>query len=211
VTIDVWATGTRVARAKPKEAAVSTWLWIVIAIAILVVAVAVASRLISRQRSLRLRRGFGPEYDRTVDRTGDRATAEAELLDRKRRHDELDLRPIAPDARREFTEAWRDTQAEFVDAPTTAIDDADSLIQRVMRERGYPIDDFEQRASLVSVDHPLVVQRYRRAHAIAVANAHGEVTTEDLRQAMQDYGALFVEIIDDDVEVDAGDTTATPR
>ncbi len=77
------------------------------------------------------------------------------------------------------------------------------LIQSVMRDRGYPVEDFENRASLVSVDHPLVVQRYRRAHAIAVASSHGEVTTEDLRQAMQDYKALFVQIIDDDVEAEA--------
>ncbi len=181
----------------------STWLWIVIAIVVLVIVVAAVSRMIGRQRTERLRQGFGPEYDRTVESTGDQATAEAELRDRQRRHDELDLRPLAPEARAAFVNAWRDTQAEFVDAPTSAIGDADRLIQNVMRDRGYPVDDFENRASLVSVDHPLVVQRYRRAHAIAVANSHGEVTTEDLRQAMQDYKALFVQIIDDNVEAEA--------
>ncbi len=178
----------------------SSWVWILVVVVVVVVVVAIASWVGRRRGTERLREGFGPEYDRTVESTGDRASAEAELRDRQRRHDELDLRPLAPDARKGFTDAWRDTQAEFVDAPTSAIGDADRLIQSVMRERGYPVDDFDDRASLVSVDHPLVVQRYRRAHAIAVANAHGEVTTEDLRHAMQDYRALFVEIIEDNVE-----------
>jgi hypothetical protein len=178
----------------------STWVWIVLAIVVVVVVAIAAWTSGRRRRTERLREGFGPEYDRTVESTGDQATAEAELRDRQRRHDELDLRPLAPDARRGFIDAWRETQAEFVDAPTSAIGDADRLIQSVMRERGYPVDDFEDRASLVSVDHPLLVQRYRRAHAITVANSHGEVTTEELRQAMQDYKALFMEIIEDNVE-----------
>jgi hypothetical protein len=94
---------------------------------------------------------------------------------------------------------WQTTQAAFVDDPAVAVTDADRLIQRAMRERGYPVDDFEERAALVSVDHPLVVERYRRAHAVADANALGTASTESLRQAIQDYRALFVEIVEDNV------------
>src|SRR3954452_12756870 len=118
----------------------STWLWVVIVVAVVVVAIAVLSSLIRRRRTQALRTGFGPEYDRTVDRTGDRASAEADLRDRQRRHDELELRPLAPLARKGFIEAWQGTQAEFVDDPETAINDADHLIQSVMRDRGYPVD-----------------------------------------------------------------------
>lgn len=176
----------------------STWGWIVLVIAIVVVVAAfIAWSGMRRRRSEELRAGFGPEYDRTVDRTGDQSKAEAELLARKQRHDELDLRPLSPGTRTGFMSAWHDTQADFVDDPPGAINDADRLIQSVMRERGYPVEDFDERASIISVDHPLVVERYRRAHAITVANRGGEATTENLRRAMQDYRALFVELVED--------------
>ena len=176
----------------------STWVWVIIVAAIVIVAVLILSAAIQRRRSDLLRSGFGPEYERTVDRTGDRKAAEADLRERQHRHDELELRPLAARARKGFIDAWQGTQAEFVDDPSSAINDADRLIQNVMRDRGYPIEDFEDRAALVSVDHPMVVERYRRAHAIAVANGAGGGDTEDLRLAMQDFRALFVELVEKD-------------
>jgi len=183
---------------------VSTWLWIIFVVAVVVIAVLVLSAAIQRRRTERLRDGFGPEYDRTVDRAGGRGAAEAELRERQHRREELELRPLAPLARKGFLDAWQGTQAEFVDDPAVAISDADRRIQNVMRDRGYPVEDFEERAALVSVDHPEVVERYRRAHSIAVANADGstDTDTEDLRIAMQDYRALFVELVERDT-VDA--------
>jgi hypothetical protein len=177
----------------------STWVWIVIVVAAVVIIAAVAWSASRSRRTSKLRQGFGPEYERTVDRVGDRSAAEADLLDRERRHDELDLRPLEPGARQAFMNDWQATQAAFVDDPAVAVGDADRLIQRAMRERGYPVDNFEERAALVSVDHPLVVERYRRAHAVADANTAGTATTESLRRAIQDYRALFVEIVEDNV------------
>ncbi len=178
----------------------STWVWILIALVVVVVIASVAWAAARRRRTGRLREGFGAEYDRTVDRAGDRSVAEADLLERKRRHDEIELRPLGPAAKNAFVDQWRGTQASFVDDPTSAVGAADRLIQQAMRERGYPIEDFEDRAALVSVDHPLVVERYRRAHAVADANALGTASTEDLRQAIQDYRALFVEIVENNTE-----------
>lgn len=175
----------------------STWLWIVIVVAIAVAAVLFLSGLIRRRRSELLRTDFGPEYERALERSGGRAEGEADLRGRVRRHDELELRPLAPMARAGFMDAWKGTQAEFVDDPSGAVDGADRLIQSVMRDRGYPVEDFEERASIVSVDHPVVVERYRCAHAIAVASADGASSTESLRQAMQDYRALFEELVAD--------------
>jgi hypothetical protein len=184
---------------------VSTWLWVIIIVALIVVAIAITAAAIRRRRSQILQTGFGPEYDRTVERAGGQAAAEADLRDRQRRHDELELRPLDATARQGFMEAWQGTQAEFVDDPSNAIDDADRLIQSVMRDRGYPVEDFEERAAIVSVDHPIVVERYRRAHAIAAANADGSTTTESLRRAMQDYRALFVELVEDTADAHAAD------
>ena len=178
----------------------STWLWAVLVIAVVIVAVLILVTAIRGRRSERLREGFGPEYDRAIDRAGDRGAGEAELRDRKARHDELELRPLAPLARKRFMDAWQGTQAEFVDDPAVAISDADRLIQSVMLDRGYPVEDFDDRAALVSVDHPRVVERYRRAHTIAIANAGGDTDTEQLRIAMQDYRALFEELVGDTVD-----------
>jgi hypothetical protein len=177
-----------------------TWLWIIIAVGALVLVVLIATAWVRGRRTEELQRGFGPEYARTVDRVGDQSAAESDLRDRQRRHDELELRPLEPFARKGFMDAWQNTQAEFVDDPAAAIDDADRLIQSVMRDRGYPVEDFDDRASIVSVDHPVVVERYRRAHAVAVATTEGAADTENQRQAMQDFRALFEELVEDNVE-----------
>ncbi len=174
------------------------WAWILIAVVVVLAVAAIAAWLSRRRRTERLREGFGPEYDRTVERAGGRTKAEADLVERERRHDEIELRPLDRDEQQRLVEEWRVTQTAFVDDPAQAIGDADALIQWAMRERGYPVEDFEQRAAIISVDHPVVVERYRRAHAVAEANATGSATTESLRQAMQDYRELFVQIVEVD-------------
>src|SRR5262249_53618914 len=100
-----------------------------------------------------------------------------------------------------FTESWRAVQARFVDAPREAVAQADHLVREVMAARGYPTSDFEQRASDISVDHPHVVQNYRAAPDIAVRDAAGKATTEDLREAMVHYRALFEDLVANEVHV----------
>jgi len=144
-----------------------------------------------RRRSDRLRQAFGPEYDRVVSTTGDQRGAESELESRQKRRARLDIRPLSAAARGRYAEAWRDAQGRFVDSPSDAVGEADQLVILVMRERGYPIEDFETRAGDISVDHPGVVENYRAAHAVSQANDRGEAETEDLRQAMVHYRTLF--------------------
>ena len=173
-----------------------TTLIIAIVVVAVIVLLAVGAYMLMRQReSSRLRERFGPEYDRTVEEAGGRRDAERELSERTQRVEKLRLRQIEPDQRSAFAEAWRSTQTRFVDDPAKAIDEADSLVQRVMDSRGYPISNFEQQAADISVDHPEVVTNYRAAHTIAMNSAHGEATTEDLRQAMVHYRALFSELL----------------
>ncbi|MBD0328755.1 MAG: hypothetical protein ICV64_01425 [Thermoleophilia bacterium] len=173
-----------------------TWAWILIAAGGLLVLAALAYGTFGMRRRKDLQETFGPEYDRAVSEAPTRREAESELLDRRKRHDELDVRPLSPAARDGYAREWEKTQARFVDDPQTAIHDADDLIQRVMRERGYPVEDFEQRAADLSVEHADVVEHYRAGHSIARRNVHGDADTEELRQALRHYRALFEELLE---------------
>jgi hypothetical protein len=171
---------------------------LLVAILVVIVLLALLAFFAGRQRrSRRLQDRFGPEYDRAVEQTGDRRAAEAELQERAERRESFDIVPLEPEARARYLEAWRSTQAQFVDEPAEATREADRLITSVMRDRGYPVDDFEQRAADLSVDHPQVVDDYRAAHAIAARNDRSEATTEDLRQALVHYRSLFEELLED--------------
>ncbi|MDP3984296.1 MAG: hypothetical protein Q8Q52_04725 [Acidimicrobiia bacterium] len=163
---------------------------------LLIVAIGVAVWLYTRkQRTERLRGQFGPEYERTVREEGDRRKAEQALVERKERVEKLHIRELEVGEREQFGERWRSVQARFVDDPKGSIKEADRLVAEVMQARGYPVGDFEQRASDVSVDHPGVVEHYRLAHAVGQENERGEVETEDLRQAMVHYRALFEDLL----------------
>jgi hypothetical protein len=173
------------------------WAWILIVIAIVVVVALIAWSAGRSVRSDRLRSRFGPEYDRTVQASGKRE-AEAELEARRKRRDQFDIRPLDPAARQRYAQAWTQAQSRFVDTPPEAVRQADALVVQVMRDRGYPTENFDQRSTDVSVDHPLVVENYRAAHAISLANDQGLASTEDLRQAMVHYRALFQDLLSDD-------------
>ena len=160
------------------------WGWIVIVIAVLVVLAIVAWVLTTKRRSERLRARYGPEYDRAVQESGRRRTAEAELERREEKRRRLDIVPLSAAARERYLTSWREIQSRFVDEPSSALADADRLVGQVMRERGYPVDEFDQRAADISVDHPDVVENYREGHAIYLADGRGDASTEDLRQAV---------------------------
>jgi hypothetical protein len=166
---------------------------IIVVVALLVIAGAV---LVPRMRSRRLQQRFGPEYQRTVESTGDQRAAEQDLADREQRRRKLEIRPLDPGARNAYAQRWRTAQERFVDNPAQAIGEADALVQQVMRERGYPVGDFEQQARDVSVDHGEVVAEYHAAHEVSQLNERGEASTEQLREAMVHYRTLFAELLD---------------
>jgi hypothetical protein len=176
-----------------------TWAWIVIAVvAALIVIAAIAAWMQQRKRSGHLKERFGSEYDRTVSEQDDRRAAEKELTERERKREQLDIVPLSPEAQEKYSSSWRDVQGRFVDDPGGAVNEADGLVTDVMRDRGYPIDDFEQRAADISVDHPEVVQNYRAAHAVyaKASDGNGGASTEDLRQGFVHYRALFTELLE---------------
>ena len=172
---------------------------ILIVVAILAVLALSGVIVLQRQRSLKLREHFGPEYEHVVNEYGDKRRAEAELAAREERVKKLDIHPLTLEERDRFASAWQVAQARFVDEPSAAIDDANRLVTEVMAARGYPVGDFEQRAADISVDHANVVTSYRAARGLAVANHNGnngKASTEDLRQAMVHYRALFEDLLE---------------
>ena len=181
--------------------------WIVVAVVVLVAVVVAAVVLARQRRRQQLQEQFGPEYRRAVRKYGSVTRAESELEERRKRVRALDIRPLSPNDADRFAEAWRRTQARFVDAPESSIAEGDRLVEDLMRTRGYPVGRFQERIADISVDHPRVVEHYRAAHAIAQASADGRTDTEDLRQAMVHLRALFEDLLEVRREVPPEDDT----
>src|SRR3984893_18508564 len=174
----------------------TTELALIIALAVIVIAGIAAWLFLRKRRTERLRTQFGgAEYDRAVKEDGSRRHAEAGLKERTERVESLNIRPLAAGDRSRFVESWRKVQARFVDGPGGAVTEADQLLGDVMSTRGYPVNDFEQRAADISVDYPSVLKNYRSAHKIAIRQTQGQASTEELRQAMIHYRTLFDELV----------------
>jgi hypothetical protein len=169
---------------------------VVIVVALLVV-LAIAWMMFRVRRTQDLRAHFGPEYDRMLHERGNQARAEAELAERERRVKRLSIRPLPRDASQRYSQMWNAQQARFVDEPKAAVVEADHLVEEVMKERGYPVGEFDQRVADISVDHPRVVENYRAAHEITLREQRGQASTEDLRAAMVHYRDLFRELLED--------------
>jgi hypothetical protein len=168
----------------------------IFAVILIAVAVAlVAWLVVQRQRTQRLKRRFGPEYDATVARLRSRTKAESDLLKREERVAGFKLVPITPADAARFSQAWTVLQSRFVDNPKGVVAEADQLVRELMAKRGYPMADFEHRAADISVDYPGVVSNYRAAQIIAARDARGEADTEELRKAVVHYRTLFEELL----------------
>lgn len=171
---------------------------ILIAVAVIVVIALALWMVMRKRRTEHLAHRFGPEYDRTVTEMGSRDKAEAELLARKKRVDELHIVPLSPADAQRFNQEWRGLQARFVDNPRGVLAEADLLVRELMQKRGYPMGDFESRAADISVHHAGVVDHYRAAHDLTERDRRGEVDTEGMRQAVIHYRELFAELLEVD-------------
>lgn len=164
---------------------------------VVILAAALIFTTVRKRRSEQLRERFGPEYDRVIPKEGPAKPAEPVLAFRPERRDKLRIRALSPTDRSSFRYRWNEVQARFVDDPPDAVKLADSLVTDVMQASGYPIADFEEQAATISVDHPVVVENYRKTREIALRHERGQSTTEDLRRAMVHYHSLFQELLDE--------------
>jgi hypothetical protein len=170
---------------------------IVLIIVVLVVIAAVVYGVQAGRRK-KLQSTFGPEYDRVVADTGSRTEAEKELRDREKRHAELELKELSPESRQRYRAAWEEVQIQFVDNPSEAVGTADELVTHLISERGYPTGEYDEQLANLSVAHANTLQHYRDAHEISERNTAGSATTEDLRQALVHYRALFADLLGTD-------------
>jgi hypothetical protein len=174
----------------------STGIIVGIVVAVIVVG-AVVFGVMAVLRRRRLRQRFGPEYDRLVGERDSKREVEAELTERERRVRGLDIQPLTSVAQASYAGRWTSIQEQFVDAPAHAVSGAQFLVADVMTERGYPAEQHVQDQVLadLSVQHSATLDRYRAAEEISGKAAAGTASTEDLRQAMVHYRALFADLL----------------
>jgi hypothetical protein len=182
---------------------------VLIIIALVVIAAIVYGVQAGRRK--KLQSTFGPEYDRVVADTGNRTEAEKELREREKRHAELELKELSPESRAKYSADWEEVQIQFVDSPAEAVGTADDLVTRLIAERGYPTGEYDERLGVLSVEHANTLQHYRDAHEISERNKGGSASTEDLRQALVHYRALFADLLGTDpVSTTPATTTTVP-
>jgi len=166
------------------------------AVLLIALVLAVAVWLIAqRQRTLRLKRRFGPEYDLTVTTFRSPASAEAEWITREKRVARLEIVPLTPADAFRFSQAWNTLQGRFIESPEGVATEADRLARELMSKRGYPTGDFDSIAADMSVEYPSVVATYRAAQRIAERDARGEADSEELRKAVIYFRTLFDELL----------------
>jgi hypothetical protein len=174
-----------------------------VVVVVLIIVVGAAFYVRNRRKATAgFRNRFGPEYDRAVLEHGSERKAEAKLADRETRVESLKIRALGATERERFVADWQSVQSHFVDHPKSAVTEADELVSSLMQARGYPMDNFDQRAADISVDHPRLVESYRTAHGVAVRPGREEASTEDLRTAMIQYRSLFDELVQVQTPVD---------
>lgn len=195
----------RVTALKGKKMDTNTVTIVLAVLVAFIIGVLISVAFNRHQRSRRLQERFGPEYEHTLDSIGDKRQAEHELESRIDHVKNLNIRPLSTEEVDHFTNEWRVTQAEFVDEPLFALQKADRIIREVMKAKGYPVEDFEQRVADISVDYPELVTDYRGLHLIAVKEEDEKVSTEEMRKAMVHGRALFERLVSKDTREEEQD------
>jgi hypothetical protein len=176
----------------------TTYIIIIVVVVLVVLGVILALVFSPKKRSQQFQNKFGPEYDRAVKTAGSEKKAQAELNQRQKHVDTMNIRPLSVSERERYQAEWTAIQAKFVDQPGQATVEADHLIMEVMKVRAYPVSDFDQRAADISVNYPTLVSNYRAAREIAIKNEQHSANTEELRQALIYYRSLFDELLKDE-------------
>jgi FtsZ-interacting cell division protein ZipA len=179
---------------------------VVVIVVIVLLALFIASRRRAAQRSEeqreRSREEFGSEYERTVEKTGSEEDAERELRERRGRV-ERRIEPLSEENSGRFEEQWTEVERVFVENPDRSIEMADRTVSDLLSERRFVSDasqSEEETEQSLAVVYPEVADDYREARRIRAevvgrsagsAQADSEESTEELRQAIRKYRAVY--------------------
>jgi hypothetical protein len=183
---------------------------IILIVVVLLVAAATVYGVRAGRRK-QLQSTFGPEYDKVVGDADSRSEGERELREREKRHAEYELKELSAESKAKYSLAWEEVQIQFVDSPEQAVTTADELVTRLIAERGYPTGDYDDQLANLSVAHARTLEHYRSAHAISERSATGAASTEDLRQALVHYRALFADLLGENPVRTESSTATEPR
>jgi hypothetical protein len=182
----------------------------VVVVVIVLLALYFASRRRAAQRSEeqreRSREEFGSEYERTVEERGSEEDAERELRERRGRV-ERRVEPLSEESSGRFEERWTEVERVFVENPERSIEMADRTVSDLLSERRFVSEagqsDEETEQSL-AIMYPEIADDYREARRIRAevvgrsvgnAEADSEESTEDLRQAIRKYRAVYERLV----------------
>jgi type II secretory pathway pseudopilin PulG len=184
---------------------------VVVVVAVVLLALYFATRRRAARRSEehrgRSREEFGSEYDRVAQERGSEEEAEKELRERRGRV-ERRVEPLSEESRGRYEEQWEEVERVFVDNPERSIEMADRTVSDILNERNFVSDagqsDEETERGLAAM-HPEVADDYREARRIradVVARSAGgaeedsdEESTEELRQAIRKYRAVYQRLV----------------
>jgi type II secretory pathway pseudopilin PulG len=186
---------------------------VVIVMVVLLLPLFFASRRRAAQRSeeqrSRSREEFGSEYERMAQERGSEEEAERELRERRGRV-ERRVEPLSEESRGRYEEQWGEVESVFVDNPERSIELADRTVSDILDERNFVSDagqsEKETEQGLAAM-HPDIADDYREARRIradVVARSAGrgeegsnEESTEELRQAIRKYRAVYQRLVRD--------------
>jgi FtsZ-interacting cell division protein ZipA len=181
---------------------------VIVTAVVLVAVLVIGVMAILRRR--RLQQRFGPEYDRLAGKRDSKRKATSELAGRQRRVQGMNIQPLNDAARASYARQWAAVQEQFVDTPQDAVASSQVLVVAVMSELGYPTEDPDQMLADLSVGHASTLDHYRSAEETSRSAADGTASTEDLRQAMIDYRALFRDLIGEPADAGNGSSATEP-
>ena len=167
----------------------------IVVVAALVIIGGLAYWQSQRNKSEKLQRDFGPEYERALSESGSRKDAERELEERRKRVEALKLRDLSREEQVRYADEWKAIEARFVDDPSATLAGADRLARSLMVDIGYPMAEYEQQAADLSVHHSDAVEHYRTAHDVMQKGDNGGASTEEIRQAMVHYRAVVADLL----------------
>ena len=113
------------------------------------------------------------------------------------------VRPLSPAARERYLAAWEGVRTRAAERPVLALSEADTIVARLLRERGLPEQEPRTAADRRALEQLPAQQRkvlesYRAGHALEQANSSKRSDPEQVRQGMAHLQQAFSGLVEED-------------